>query len=312
MSHATTPETEARMGFGERLLTDGLIYPGYRWAPRLMHWMRPTLVRMIWRMAPDIREALLSNASVLLESGSDERERREFGLQVLTEIQKFTEDLIRTAAGDPPLREEDVNSIGNIQQYFDRRSRGDGVVIATAHMGSFEAAASILVKMEKKVHVVYARDPVRRMERMRSRMRRRIGVVEHAVDDGIGTWRALQDALENDEAVALPADRVQPGQHGFPCPVLGNLTRLPAGPFKLAMTAGSPLVPAFCWRDTDGRYRIKIDPPIEFKDSFTRDLPSHPGVQRFVQAFESILKEHPAQWLMVFEAWPKTPREHVA
>jgi lauroyl/myristoyl acyltransferase len=301
-SNAAT-DIDARLGLAERILVDGLLCPGYRLAPGLMRRVRPALVRLIWASAPAVRHALMRNARVLLGPGHDDQDCRRFGLEVLSEIQQFTENLVRAGATEQVPSHDDINSIGNIRQYFARREAGGGIVIATAHMGSFEVAASILVQLEKKVHVVYARDPSRSIERIRTKLRRKMGVVEHAVDDGIETWRALQEALENNEAVALPADRIQPGQAGFECELMGRTTRLPAGPFKLAMAAGSPLVPAFCARHADGRYRVSVERPIEFEGTYRRDLSEHEGVGEFVSAFEAMLKRFPTQWLMVFDAF---------
>ena len=312
MSPGGATQIAARLGLAERLLVDGLLCPGYRIAPGLMRRMRPMLVRLIWASAPGVRHALMRNAEVLLGPGHDVRDCKRFGLEVLSEIQQFTEDLVRSGVTEELPGHDDINSIGNIQQYFARRQAGGGIVIATAHMGSFEVAASILVQLEKKVHVVYARDPSRSIERMRTRLRHKLGVIEHAVDDGIETWRALQDALENNEAVALPADRVQPGQSGFECELMGRTTHLPAGPFKLAMTAGSPLVPAFCARHEDGRYRVSVGRPIEFAGAYRRDLGEHEGVAEFVAEFESMLKRFPTQWLMVFDAFTRETEEHAS
>jgi KDO2-lipid IV(A) lauroyltransferase len=309
LSSKSATETDARFSLAERILVDGLLCPGYRLAPGMMLRLRPALVRLIWAGAPAIRHALMRNAEVLLGPGHDARDCKRFGLEVLSEIQQFTEDLVRAGVTEQIPGHDDINSIGNIHQYFTRREAGGGIVIATAHMGSFEVAASILVQLEKKVHVVYARDPSRSIERFRSKLRRKLGVVEHAVDDGIETWRALQEALENNEAVALPADRIQPGQAGFECELMGQVTRLPAGPFKLAMTAGSPLVPAFCARHADGRYRVTVERPIEFNGSYRRDLSAHEGVQSFVSAFETMLKRFPTQWLMVFDAFKNQTEE---
>lgn len=295
----------ARFGLGEWLLVEGLLHPGYRVAPGTLRWLRPLLVRAIWASAPSVRDALLRNARVLLDSNPDPRACRKFGLEVLGEIQRYFDDLVNGALGRNDISEAQIESEGRLQEYFDRREQGDGIVIATAHMGSFEAAASILTRLEKRVHVLYARDPSRSIERLRSRLRRRLGVVEHAVDDGLPTWRALQEALRNNEAVALPADRVQPGQPGFEVPLLGRPTMLPAGPFKLAMASGAPLVPVFCWRSPDESYRVSVGSPIEFKENYSRSLGTHEGIRKFVASFERVLRKHPTQWLMVFDAWPE-------
>lgn len=304
VSPATDPTVNPRFGIAEWLLVEGLLHPGYRVAPGLLRWLRPLLVRAIWASTPSMRDALLRNARVLLGSDYDRRTGRKFGLEVLAEVQRYIEEIINGALERECITEAQLDSVGELDEYFARRSAGGGIVIATAHMGSFEAAAAILTRLEEKVHVLYARDPSKSMERLRSRLRRRLKVVEHAVDDGILTWRALQEALDNNEAVALPADRVQPGQAGFECSLLGRTTRLPAGPFKLAMAAGAPIVSAFCWRSKDERYHVSVGSPIEFRETYTRNLGEHEGVRKFVESFETMLRQHPTQWLMVFDAWP--------
>ena len=284
----------------------GLLVPGYSRVPRLLRFLRPVLVRTIWALTPNIRLALRRNAAVLLGNRPTREEQRRFGLAVLEEIQRFTDELVQGSKRENEHSGPDVICEGDVQSYFSRREQGNGMVIATAHMGSFEAAACILQDMEPSVHVLYARDPCKSMETLRSRLRKRLGVIEHAVDDGLETWTALRDALANDETVALPADRVQPGQTGFEIEMLGEKTMLPAGPFKLAMTSGAPLAPIFCWRDETGRYRLWVGTPIEFKDGFTRNLSEHPGVKQFVRDLERVLKLYPTQWMMVYEAWPQS------
>lgn len=304
MNDSSQSTVNPRFSIAEWLLVEGLLHPGYRMAPSTLRWLRPLLVRAIWASTPTIRDALRRNAHVLLGPDKDPRACRKFGLEVLAEVQRYIDDLITGALGRKHVAEAEIQSLGELEEYYARRESGGGMVIATAHMGSFEAAASILTRLEKKVHVLYARDPSRSMERIRSRLRRRLGVVEHAVDDGLQTWRALQQALENNEAVALPADRVQPGQPGFAAPLLGRMTRLPAGPFKLAMASGAPVVPVFCWRTDNDDYKVSVGSPIEFKQTYTRDLGNHAGVRKYIESFEEVLRQHPAQWLMVFDAWP--------
>jgi lauroyl/myristoyl acyltransferase len=300
------PNVQARLGIAERLLVGGILIPGYARIPSFLRFLRPALVRAIWAVTPSLRHALGRNAAVLLGNEPSRKEQRRFGLTVLEEIQRFTEELVQGAIRGSDVSGPRVVCDGNLESYFARRERGGGMVVATAHMGSFEASASILRDIEPIVHVLYARDPCKSLEAMRSRLRKRLGVIEHAVDDGISTWSELRDALMKDETVALPADRVQPGQLGFEIDLIGRKTRLPAGPFKLAMSTGSPLVPVFCSRDNNGIYHLSVDDPIEFDGEFTRDLAKHPGVRAYVAAFERILRIHPTQWMMVYEAWPKS------
>ena len=305
MNTSNAPKVDARLSLAERLLMERILLPGYTHVPQALRMLRPLLVRMIWSVTPSLRRSLLRNAAVLIGESASTKEKRNFALDVLSEIQRFTDEMVQGARRQHDAKRPKVICDGDVDGYFARRNKGDGMVLATAHMGSFEASASVLQDMEPCIHVLYARDPCPSMELIRSQLRKRFGVVEHAVDDGLETWTALRDALGDNEIVALPADRVQPGQVGFEIDLLGQKTHLPAGPFKLAMTTGAPLAPIFCWRDQDGTYRLTVDTPIEFEGSFTRDLAKHPGIRAFVQSFEQLLRRCPTQWMMVHEAWPQ-------
>jgi lauroyl/myristoyl acyltransferase len=102
--------------------------------------------------------------------------------------------------------------------YQEARRNQRGAVIVTAHLGCFELGMAALVEHEKRVHVVFRRDPSPRFDRLRSRLREMLGVREAPVDDGWATWSRLRDALSSDEVVLIQGDRVMPGQKGQPRP----------------------------------------------------------------------------------------------
>ncbi len=76
-------------------------------------------------------------------------------------------------------------------------------------------------------------------------------------------------------------------------PFLGGRIRLSLGPARLAAATGATLLPVFCWREDDGRFVVRIDPP----------LPSDDGPRRataaFARSFAGILERFPTQL-----AWP--------
>ena len=82
------------------------------------------------------------------------------------------------------------------------------------------------------------------------------------------------------------------------CPVtfFGEPTRMPAGPAKLAIDTGAPLLPVHCWFTPDG-WGFKIDPPIDVSGGVG------PATQALADRFAVNIAAHPADWHMLQPLW---------
>ena len=180
------------------------------------------------------------------------------------------------------------------------RAAGRGVIVVTAHMGSFEVGLAALRHRERgRIHVVFRRDPFERFERLRSGLRRRLGVDEAPVDDGWTVWLRLRDALLADEVIVLQGDRVMPGQRGEAVPFLGGRILLPAGPVKMALATGAPIVPIFSVRAEDGSVRLFVEPAIHVERGPDVASPGpHPALLQWARVLERYVRTYPDQWLM--------------
>jgi len=293
-----------QVGPGERLSVATLLR-GYHLAPRVMHRIRPRLVEATWNRAEPWRRALRENGRIILGPRATDAEIDDYGRGVLENMQRYMEGLV-VAATTPVDRLLDrislVEGLDEFREVF--ASRGDrGIVLLSMHMGEFEPAAAYIGR-HLPIHVLYHRDPIATLEGFRRRARRRLGVIEHAVDAGLGTWAELRDALDRGEAVALLGDRVQPGQVGTPVEVFGRPMDLPIGPFKLAESCGAVVVPVFNWRRDDGSLAMRMTSPLELAGGDLRRDPSgHPAVRRWASLVESMIAAHPTQWLNVHPVW---------
>ena len=257
-------------------------------APVLVRLGRPLLVRVAWTCSPAVRRATAANAARLSPAANP----RTFGLAVLGHFYDFVADVGRGHAGGagaaPP---EDVAA------YRIVRSAGRGAVLVTAHTGSFEVGLAALAAEERRIHVVFKRDAVSAFDTLRRRLRDRLGVVETPVDDGsIATWARLREALLRDEVVVVQGDRALPGQKGLAIPVLGGQLTLPTGPFKLALSAGAPVVPIFSVRQPDGRVTIRIRPAITVTDVAS-------SLAQYAAELAAQLEAYPTQWLVLHPAF---------
>ncbi|RPG16160.1 MAG: hypothetical protein CBB69_009265 [Phycisphaera sp. TMED9] len=287
----------------ERLAVSSLLQ-GYARAPGVMHRIRPLMVRQTWRRAPVWRKALRENGRIILGPEADDARLDAYGLGVLEHMQRYMEGLVIASRSNPEKlleRIDTVEGLTDFREYFQDRKRR-GLILLSIHMGEFEPAAAFMSR-HAPVHVLYRRDRIKTLESIRSRARGLLGVIGHAVDDGLGAWMQLRDALEQGEVVALLGDRVQPGQTGTFMPMFGRQMEIPVGPFKLAQATGSRLVPVFNWWLPDGRLGMRMEAPIDVDGDLRRDPGANPAMRRWVELVEARIRAMPEQWLNVHPVW---------
>jgi len=264
---------------------------------------RPFFLFFAYRFSEGLRDGPTANARRFLgpDAGDDEVEvfRRSIVRSAYTSIY----ELGRASRSTPAQLRAWVESIEGTEHYHKAREAGRGAILVTAHLGPFEVGISALMDHETRIHVVFQRDERASFDRLRSKLRRRLGVTEAAVDDGWSIWGQLRAALEANEVVLIQGDRVMPGQRGVPAPFLGGHVLLPTGPVKLAILTGSPIIPVFSVRTRVGRCRVTIDEPIYASREDGPVDERHPALLRIAKAIERQVAAHPQQWAVYERAW---------
>jgi lauroyl/myristoyl acyltransferase len=279
-----------------------------RW-PGFVSRMKPVFVEMAWRTSGYLRGSLVANARRILGDQAGSAAHARLGRAVLSNFYDFICEIAggEAAAGasrfdEDKLEGRDGEIIGR-ERYLATRALKRGAILVTAHLGAFESAVAALRRDEPHVHIVFRRDPMKRFERLRAAQRQRLGVIEAAVDDGLGVWMNLRDALLNDHVVLMQGDRVMPSQNGVSIPFFDGHMLFPTGPVKLAMMTGSPLVPIFAPRGPDGRVQIIIETPVSIiaSDDRARDV-EHALIQ-LAAMIENSVRAYPDQWLVLQRAF---------
>jgi KDO2-lipid IV(A) lauroyltransferase len=257
-----------------------------------VRWGRPFFRWWATRHSRHIQHVTMTNARRIYGADISDQQCRDFAWRVTENFYSFIADVGRAARWTPREMREQVASVEGRDRYLATRSLKRGAIIVTAHMGSFEVGLAALRELEPKVHVVFRRDLADRFDAIRQVVRRRLGVIEHPVDEGLDLWIRLRDALVADEVVVIQGDRVMPGQKGQRVPFLGHHIMLPTGPIKLAQASGAPVVPIFSLRRPDGKIDIVIEDAI--------DPASDDGdpMVRLAKVLETQVALHAEQWLV--------------
>ncbi|HWB52959.1 MAG TPA: lysophospholipid acyltransferase family protein [Tepidisphaeraceae bacterium] len=243
--------------------------------------------------------ATAMNARRIFGDSIGKADCRRFKCRVVSNFFNFIYDVGLSLRLSPEQLVGRIDSIDGQEKYTAARSCRRGAIIASIHMGSFEAAAASLRQIEPQIHVLFKRDNMDRFERIRTRLRRKLGINEVPLDDGWGVWVRLRDALAENHVVMLQADRVMQGQKGQRMKFLHGHLLLPTGPIRLAMATGAPIIPIVTTRTPKGRVQIHIedaicvgpDDPIEIAMNQVRDV------------IEKYVRTYPEQWLMLEPAF---------
>ncbi|CAN5257105.1 hypothetical protein BH09SUM1_BH09SUM1_18750 [soil metagenome] len=182
-----------------------------------------------------------------------------------------------------------------------------GAVLVTGHMGSFEAAAHILFRLNAPVHIVAFKGEAERMQRFLDRVFvnshfKVIGLSGDA-EDGL----AIMSVLQRGEIVAILGDRnlSNNAEHSVELDFLGGRARFPTGPYLVAAIAGAPLIVGFAIRGGMRRYDFCAYPARTLK--FTNRASRAEDVKRWAAEFaadlEQIVRRHPFQWRNFYSFW---------
>ena len=271
--------------------------------PRVAKATIPFGIRCAIIFSPELRRRVLEHASQLLKVIDDDRTPRQLALAILANFMEFVIDVghsSRTSLAEVQDKVHEVYGANNLQN---ARAAGKGLIIATAHLGSFEVGLAALRSETKNVHVVFQRDRIARFEHLRHRLHEALGIIEAPIDEGWAAWIHLRDALHRDEVVVVQADRVLPGQSGDRVSFLGGHILIPNGPAKLARICDAPILPVFAPRGADGKVRIFIEPPIWPSDVSEHEPSERAVAQTLGDVIAKYVSKYADQWLVLHQVW---------
>jgi KDO2-lipid IV(A) lauroyltransferase len=187
-------------------------------------------------------------------------------------------------------------------------AQGKGVLILTGHFGNFEVATSAglasFPQANGRFHFV--RRPIRPewLDRLVTRRFRKAGF---GVLPKRGGLDAILDRLAAGDLVVFPFDQHAQRKDGVLVEFFGH----PAGTFRslgvIALSTGAPVVPASCWRESDGSHVLRFEPPIHAVQDADANEAIRLTTREFNRALELLIVRRPEQWWWVHRRWKPWP-----
>jgi lauroyl/myristoyl acyltransferase len=275
-------------------------------------WITPGPVRyriadrlgdLFFRLGPGYRRNLLENRRHLLRGASEHEIKRSARAASRTSARNFADLLIvphldrAKAIADDPLIE------GEWRYIDEPLSRGQGVVLLTAHLGPFDTLLHILNLRGYRITSVTGRTTSRFVFDAVTWLRRyNDSQVVEASPSGV---RKIIQALRRGECAAFLSD-YDFFQSGGDVTFFGSPTSLPLGPVRIARDTGSAVVPMFA-RRIGTRNCLIICPPFVVEKTADQAADIERGLRLVAAALEHAIGQTPDQWVMFQQVWPSAP-----
>ncbi len=265
---------------------------------RLGYALAVAVARVAFLFARNARASLIHNLETAMPELSGRELRRIARLNFRNHSKAYA-DLMRL----PVARVEDLRHLlhaEGVEHLEAARARKRGVLVISAHMGSWEVAAAIWSATVAPVSLFAEElEPAELFEWYRC-TRARLGISVLPLTRA-GLRQVLQ-ALDNQEMVVTAIDRDVLGT-GITIDFFGHPALIPEGPAAIALRRGTPLLPVAVFRLPDDTFKAVGYPPI-----FAEPTGDRPGdVKRvtgeLVQRLEMMIRDHPEQWHVPHRIW---------
>jgi KDO2-lipid IV(A) lauroyltransferase len=185
------------------------------------------------------------------------------------------------------------------------RANGGGLIVLTAHFGSWELFAAAIAAHGFPLTIVQRSRDDAGLDDVLQERRAEAGAAYLA--RGSAAFGAVR-ALRRGDLLALPFDQNAHNSQGVFVPFFGRFAATPTAPVRLAMLSGAPVVPGFLHRDRDD--------PLRHVARFHAPLALEPGddeatllenTRRMTRAIEHEVRLAPEQWAWAHRRWRTQP-----
>jgi len=175
-----------------------------------------------------------------------------------------------------------------------------GAIILTAHMGSYDLGAHLFAASTTR-RIVMIRAPEVDPETRHFEESHTGGATGDGLRVGFNTTGDLAfellAAVQRGELVAIQGDRVTGGIASHSVTLFGRATKIPSGPFALAMAARVPIYPMFVVRTGLRRYMLITGEPITVeRKGRSRDDSFEPAIANWIAQLEEVIRDNWFQW----------------
>ena len=200
-----------------------------------------------------------------------------------------------------PKIKQDINKYVEIQgrEHLDEAlKQGKGIVLATAHSSNWELLGGGLALNGYQIVGVAQKQTNGSMDKFINEYRRVIGM-DIAYKNSV---RDMVRFLGEKKIVGLLMDQ-DADKNGVIVNFFGRKASTPQGPAVLARMSGSPIVPMFITKRSDGLYKIIIHKHIDAQNTADKKNDILNDITNLTKIIENHIRIYPKEWFWLHNRW---------
>lgn len=219
----------------------------------------------------------------------------------------FTEFLQLPSLASETLTDESFCTVHGEERLQAALAHGNGIMILTAHVGSWETALAAMSARQYDIRAVVKEQKGELGQYVASRMRESHGV---RTIPRRNAMRKIRYALKENAAVSFVLDQNMTSDEGVFVTFFGRPACTMSSLAALSSRYACPVVPLYCYRDADlRRHHVVVGEPLEWESTGQgRKADLTHNTQRYTDVLEDIIRRHPDQWIWMHRRWRTKPR----
>jgi KDO2-lipid IV(A) lauroyltransferase len=259
--------------------------------------------RLFFYLSPHHRRIALSNLSRAFGSEISPDDRWRIGLSSFENMGlTFLETLHFPGLGAEGLKKR--IEIEGLEHLKTALAKNKGVLLLTAHFGNWEFLSLALGLMGFSGGAVIRPFDFKPFDEYISFIRTSTGV---RLIPKNRSMRKVLTALRDGEMMGILLDQNTILREGVFVDFFGHRACTDKGLALLALKSGAPVVPIFCLRLKNGRYKITAQPEVEVQRNGDKTKEVEENTAAFTKVIENMVRAHPEQWLWIHQRWKQRP-----
>ena len=183
----------------------------------------------------------------------------------------------------------------NEKYLIEMNQGGKGGILLSAHLGNWETAGNLLKqRITSKINVVMLEAEEEKIQQLIQNTTGGSKFNIIAIKDDLSHIIKINNALNDNEFIAIHADRHMEGMRFLEMDFLGKKARFPLGPFIIASKFNAPVTFVFALKEGLFHYNLSATIPVQER------LKPEEFARLYIEELEKRVKLNPEQWFNYF------------
>ena len=265
----------------------------------LAYWLGARLGDVLYLVLAERRRITLANLALAFAPDKTAAERRRLARTTFRHLGQHLVDFSHLSQLSPCTFATvcHVEGLEHIEALLQRRM---GLLILSAHFGSWELAPAVALRLTTPLHVIVRPLDNPALQRLAEAYR------QHCGYRAIPRRAALRECLKvlrRGEIVAVLMDQSGLRRESVQVEFFGTTAYTSIGPALLALRTGCPVVSAFLIRVGQGRHRLVFSQEIPVRRTGNVQHDIIENTREFTRIIESYVRRYPEHWFWLHRRW---------